>query len=84
MSDLLDLAIEAHGGLSRWRAARSLSLTLSMSGNLLRIKGYLYRVNFSLLLMGVMAIADEVDSQLAQAMTAYVAETNVDALPNIA
>jgi CheY-like chemotaxis protein len=31
-------------------------------------------VDFSLLLVDVMAIADEVDSQLAQAMTSYVAE----------
>jgi DNA-binding response OmpR family regulator len=44
----------------------------------------LNRVNFSLLLIGVMAIADEVDSQLAQAMRAYVAEEQVDARPNIA
>ncbi|MBB5060221.1 hypothetical protein HDF16_004957 [Granulicella aggregans] len=50
----------------------------------LTLQDTLYRVNFSLLLIGVMAIADEVDSQLAQAMTAYVAATNVDALPNIA
>jgi CheY-like chemotaxis protein len=34
----------------------------------------LHRVDFSLLLLDVMAIADEVDSQLAQAMTGYVAE----------
>jgi len=40
LSDLLDLAIEAHGGLALWRAAHSLKLTLSMSGNLLRIKGH--------------------------------------------
>jgi len=37
------------------------------------LQNNLDRVNFSLLLVGVMAIADEVDSQLAQAMTAYVA-----------
>jgi DNA-binding response OmpR family regulator len=40
----------------------------------------LYRVNFSLLLIAVMAIADEVDSQLAQAMTGYVAEVKADGL----
>jgi len=44
----------------------------------------LHRVNFSLVLVAVMAIADEVDSQLAQAMTAYVAESKVDAAPVIA
>lgn len=39
------------------------------------------RINFSLVLVGVMEIADEVDSQLAQAMTSYVAESKRDALP---
>jgi hypothetical protein len=48
------------------------------------LQNNLHRVNFSLLLISVMAIADEVDSQLAQAMTAYIAETKVDALPEVA
>jgi len=38
-------------------------------------------VDFSLLLVDVMAIAEEVDSQLAQAMTSYVAESKLDMLP---
>jgi hypothetical protein len=33
------------------------------------------------LLLDVMAIADEVDSQLAQAMTSYIAEANQDSQP---
>ena len=41
----------------------------------------LAKVDFSLLLLGVMSIADEVDSQLAQAMSSYIAESKVDALP---
>jgi len=41
-------------------------------------------VDFSLLLAGVMAIADEVDSQLAQTMSSYVAESMVDRLPVVA
>ena len=41
----------------------------------------LRRVDFSLLLVDVMAIADEVDSQLAQAMAAYISESQIDALP---
>ena len=41
-------------------------------------------MDFSLLLGGVMAIADEVDSQLAQAMSSYVAESKVDDLPMLA
>ena len=48
------------------------------------LQNNLYRVNFSLVLMAVMAIADEVDSQLAQAMTAYVAESKTDNLPTAA
>jgi CheY-like chemotaxis protein len=37
----------------------------------------LQKVDFSLLLLDVMIIADEVDSQLAQAMTSYIAEANL-------
>ncbi len=44
------------------------------------LQNNLHRVNFSLLLIGVMAIADEVDSQLAQAMTSYISEAKTDAL----
>jgi DNA-binding response OmpR family regulator len=44
----------------------------------------LTRIDFSLLLVGVMAIADEVDSQLAQQMASYISESKVDALPNVA
>jgi hypothetical protein len=41
MNQLLDLAIEAHGGLERWRDIGSLDVTLSFSGfSLFRIKGY--------------------------------------------
>jgi DNA-binding response OmpR family regulator len=45
------------------------------------LQNNLYRVNFSLVLVGVMAIADEVDSQLAQAMVSYVSESQLDDLP---
>lgn len=45
------------------------------------IQNNLNRVNFSLVLGGVMEIADECDSQLAQAMTSYIAQSKVDALP---
>jgi hypothetical protein len=40
------------------------------------------RIDFSLLLLDVMVIADEVDLQLAEAMTSYIAESKVDALPS--
>ncbi|MGH9616341.1 MAG: response regulator [Acidobacteriaceae bacterium] len=45
------------------------------------LQNNLLKVDFSLLLVDVMAIADEVDSQLAQAMTSYVAASKTDALP---
>jgi len=45
------------------------------------LQNNLFRVDFSLLLVGVMAIADEVDSQLAQAMASYISKSNVDLLP---
>jgi DNA-binding response OmpR family regulator len=48
------------------------------------LQNNLFRVNFSLLLVGVMAIADEVDSQLAQAMAGYVTESKIDAQPVVA
>ena len=40
------------------------------------LQNNLQTVDFSLLLVDVMAIADEVDSQLAQAMASYIAEAN--------
>lgn len=46
------------------------------------LQNNLHQVDFSLLLLGVMAIADEVDSQLAQAMASYIAEAKVDLLPS--
>ncbi len=48
------------------------------------LQNNLFRVNFSKVLESVMVIADEVDSQLAQAMTSYVQESNIDALPTVA
>jgi CheY-like chemotaxis protein len=38
-------------------------------------------LDFSVVLLGVMTIADEIDSQLSQAMTAYVAESLRDSRP---
>jgi hypothetical protein len=45
------------------------------------LQNNLHKVDFSQLLVGVMAIADEVDSQLAQAMASYITESKTDALP---
>jgi CheY-like chemotaxis protein len=41
----------------------------------------LKRIDFSVLLVGVMAIADEVDSQLAQQMASYISEASSDIEP---
>jgi CheY-like chemotaxis protein len=48
------------------------------------LQNNLHQVDFSLLLLGVMAIADEVDSQLAQSMASYIAEAIVDNGPIVA
>jgi hypothetical protein len=40
MSNLLDLAIAAHGGLDRWKAIRHLDLTLTLTGGLYFLKGH--------------------------------------------
>ncbi|WP_409189248.1 hypothetical protein [Bradyrhizobium sp. RDM4] len=40
MSDLLELVIEAHGGMSRWKRVRSISATVSISGALMTLKGF--------------------------------------------
>ena len=48
------------------------------------LQNNLFRVNFSKVLESVMVIADEVDSQLAQAMTSYVQQSQVDGQPTVA
>jgi CheY-like chemotaxis protein len=45
------------------------------------LQNNLASIDFSVLLIGVMTIADEVDSQLSQAMKSYIAESVDDALP---
>jgi len=45
------------------------------------LQANLKNIDFSILLVGVMAIADEVDSQLSQAMTTYIAESTIDLQP---
>jgi hypothetical protein len=50
MNDLLELAIEAHGGLDRWREVKSIEVALTISGALLRIKGFPERLETSVLI----------------------------------
>ena len=45
------------------------------------LQNNLAHIDFSVVLVGVMTIADEIDSQLSQAMTSYIAESVTDALP---
>ncbi len=40
MSDLLDLALKAHGGLDRWHEVKSLDVRVSLTGALYHLKGY--------------------------------------------
>jgi hypothetical protein len=39
MTDLLDLAVAAHGGLERWRAVTTIDLDLSITGAIWEVKG---------------------------------------------
>ena len=39
-SELLDFALQAHGGLERWREVQSLDVRVSLTGGLYRVKGY--------------------------------------------
>jgi hypothetical protein len=39
MKDLLTRALDAHGGLSRWREIEAFQLKVSISGGLWRLKG---------------------------------------------
>jgi DNA-binding response OmpR family regulator len=45
------------------------------------LQNNLASIDFSVLLIGVMTIADEIDSQLSQAMDSYIAESVEDTLP---
>src|ERR1700730_10323113 len=40
VSDLLDLALKAHGGIDRWREVKSLDVRVSLTGALYDLKGY--------------------------------------------
>ena len=45
------------------------------------LQNNLATIDFSVLLIGVMTIADEIDSQLSQAMDSFVTKLVADALP---
>jgi DNA-binding response OmpR family regulator len=72
----------AHG-LARYRQGYTAAMIVEESRMLQvsvfqTLQNNLSKVDFSLLLVGVMAIADEIDSQLAQAMTSFVRASKDD------
>ena len=81
-------AAEKHGILRReqgYTAAMVVEESRMLQVSIFEIlQQNLSRVDFSVLLVNVMAIADEVDSQLAQTMTSYISEANADAQPLVA
>jgi CheY-like chemotaxis protein len=77
-------AAAAQHGLLRRRQGYSAAMLVEESRMLQvsifqTLQNNLHRVDFSLLLVDVMSIADEVDSQLAQAMASYVSESQAPA-----
>lgn len=76
----------AEHGLNRRRHGYSAAMLVEESRMLQvsifqTLQNNLASIDFSVLLIGVMTIADEIDSQLSQAMASYVAESVIDALP---
>jgi CheY-like chemotaxis protein len=84
-SELLSVAAEQHGQLRR-RQGYSASMMVEESRMLQvsvfeTLKKNMAVLDLSILLDSIMTIADEVDSQLAQAMTGYIEESQVDLKP---
>jgi ActR/RegA family two-component response regulator len=82
---LISLAASEHGVTRRRQGytadmmveeSRMLQVSIFQS-----LQNNLATIDFSVLLIGVMTIADEVDSQLSQAMKSYISESVADALP---
>ena len=82
---LVSPAAAAHGQLRReqgYSASMMVEESRMLQVSIFQtLKNNLHKVDFSLLLVDVMAIADEVDSQLAQAMASYVLKSKIDSLP---
>jgi DNA-binding response OmpR family regulator len=83
--ELVSLAASQHGVTRRRQGytadmmveeSRMLQVTIFQT-----LQNNLATIDFSVLLIGVMTIADEVDSQLSQAMKSYITESLVEALP---
>ena len=78
-------AAEEHGRLRRdqgYTAAMMVEESRLLQVSIFQtLQNNLQKIDFSKLLVGVMAIADEVDSQLAQQMACYVAESTTEDQP---
>ena len=81
-NELVSVASERHGEARRrqgYSAAMLVEESRQLQVSIFRaLNQNLPTIDFSLLLGGVMTIADEVDSQLSQAMQAYIAESTID------
>ena len=83
--ELKSVASEEHGKGRRrqgYSAAMLVEESRQLQVSIFRaLQENMKTIDFSVVLLGVMTIADEVDSQLSQAMTCYIAESRVDTLP---
>jgi YesN/AraC family two-component response regulator len=77
--ELVSSSAHEHGTLRRqqgYTAAMMVEESRMLQVNIFRtLQENLINIDFSILLIGVMTIADEVDSQLSQAMESYIAES---------
>ncbi len=82
--ELVSASGHQHGAARRtqgYTAAMLVEESRTLQVNIFRtLQGNLTNIDFSILLIGVMTIADEVDSQLSQAMESYIAESRTDVL----
>lgn len=83
--ELVSAAAVLHGAARRrqgYSAAMMVEESRMLQVSIFRtLQRNLQSIDFSVVLLGVMTIADEVDSQLSQAMQSYIKESRVDALP---
>jgi len=77
--EIVSTSARDHGALRRkqgYTAAMMVEESRMLQVNIFRtLQENLISIDFSVLLIGVMTIADEVDSQLSQAMESYIAES---------
>jgi hypothetical protein len=82
---LKSTAARAHGSLRRdqgYTAAMMVEESRMLQVSIFEtLQSHIEETESGVLLLYIMGIADEVDSQLAQAMTSYISEANSDAGP---